>query len=490
MNSILSFCRDHVLGIALAINYFLVISLSVFIILKNKNPSKTLSFLFALAVLPFLGLIVYYFFGQDYRKSKIFEKKYLLNNRRIKEWREQFKLDQEEKEDFKEDYGEGIYKIYSLLKNNARAVLTYDNEVEILINGEVKFKRLREDIHSAKNHIHMEYFVLFDDELGTELIELLCEKAMKGVNVRLVYDDVGSNISSKAKKKMTDAGVAHFPFMPVLFSNSTSKLNYRDHRKIVVIDGSIGYVGGINLDQKYDNSYNNERYWRDTHMRLLGGAVGSLQSSFLLTWNFVTGDQTEIVQDLFPNNKSDSQQPVAIQMAASGPDSDWANIMEALFCAITTARKRIYLTSPYYMPNDAILTALKTAARSGVDVRVILPYESDSWAAQYASDSYIEESLESGIRIFRYCKGFIHAKTMVVDNLFSTIGTANLDYRSFDLNFEINALIYNAAVNSKMAKIFEDDIHACEEVEIERWRERGLWRKLKESFNRLWAPLL
>ncbi len=490
MNSILAFGKDNIWLIALTINYILVISLSIFIILKNKNPVKTLSFLFALAALPFLGLIVYYFFGQDYRKSKIFEKKYILDNDRIKEWRQQFKLDQDEKDSFREDFGEDIYKIYTLLKNNEKAILTFDNDVEILINGEKKFERLREDLSNAENHIHMEYFVLFDDELGTELIEILSKKAQEGVKVRLMYDDVGSDISSKAKKKMTEAGVQHFPFMPVRFSNSTSKLNYRDHRKIVVIDGTVGYVGGINLDQKYDNSYDNDRYWRDTHLRLQGGAVGSLQSSFLLSWNFVSNDETEINQELFPENKPGTHEPVAVQMAASGPDTDWANIMEALFCAITAARERVYITSPYYMPNDAIFTGLKTAARSGVDVRVILPYESDSWAAQYASDSYIEESLESGIRIFRYCKGFVHAKTMLVDDRLSTIGTANLDYRSFALNFEITALIYNKAINDQMAGIFKNDLKECEEVELERWKERGLRRRLKESFSRLWAPLL
>lgn len=490
METILEFIKDNPWRIALIANYLLVISLSFFILLKNKNPVKTMSFLFALAVLPFLGLVVYYFFGQDYRKSKIFEKKYILKNDRIKKWRERVKLQHEERENFKEDFGAGIQKIFKLLKNNEKAVLSFDNDVEILINGEHKFERLRQDLNAAKNHIHMEYFVLFDDKLGTELMEILRKKAQEGVKVRLIYDDVGSDIASGEKNKMTEAGVEHFPFMPVRFSNSTSKLNYRDHRKIVVIDGIIGYVGGINLDQKYDNSYDNEKYWRDTHLRIQGGAVGALQSSFLLSWNFASDDETEINQHLFPEDKPEPQKPVAVQMAASGPDTDWANIMEALFCAISSARERVYITSPYYMPNDAILTAMETAARSGVDVRVIIPYESDSWAAQYASDSYIEESLESGIRIYRYCKGFIHAKTMLVDDELSTIGTANLDYRSFQLNFEITAMIYNKDVNGQMADIFDKDLEECEEVELERWKNRGIKRRLKESFCRLWAPLL
>jgi len=471
-------------------NYVLVILFSVIIVLKNKNPVKTLSFLFALAVLPFLGLLVYYFFGQDYRKSKIFEKKYLFDNEKIKKWRKRFSLDHDEKEDFEDTYGEGIYKIYRLLKNNERAVLTFDNSVEILLNGESKFKNLKEDLINAKNHIHLEYFVVFSDELGSEIIDILCEKAREGVNVRFIYDDVGSSITSKYKRKMSTSGVEHFAFMPVLFSNSTSKLNYRDHRKIVVIDGGIGYVGGINIDEKYDNSRKNKRFWRDTHLRIEGGAVGSLQAYFMLSWNFASKNELEISEKLFPKSKPDNDKPVAIQMAASGPDSDWANIMEAMFCAINSANQRVYITTPYFMPNDSIMTAMTTAARGGVDVRVILPYSSDSWAAQYASDSYIEQCMESGIKVYRYKKGFVHAKTMIIDDMLSIVGTANLDYRSFALNFEINALLYNKDINGQMADIFHDDLTESQQVELERWKERGLARRLKESFSRLWAPLL
>ncbi|MGJ8736460.1 cardiolipin synthase [Zobellia laminariae] len=490
METALQLFNDNLWLILLTINYGLVIVLSFFILLKNKNPVKTLSFLFALAVLPFLGLIVYYLFGQDYRKSKIFEKKYFLDNKKIMEWRANFKLDCEEREDFEETYGEGIFKVYKLLKNNEKAVLTFDNTVEILINGEEKFRRLFEDLRNAESHIHIEYFVLFSDELGNKIIDILIEKAKAGVKVRLVYDDVGSKIARSVKHKMTKSGIEHYAFMPVIFSNSTGKLNYRDHRKIVVIDGKVGYVGGINMAKRYDNSYDNPRYWRDTHLRLRGAAVGSLQSSFLLNWNFASHNEVEIEKSFFPKSKPEMNQPVAVQIAASGPDTDWANIMEAIFCAISSAKERIYITSPYFMPNDAILTALATAARSGIDVRVIVPYESDSWAAQYAGDSYIEYCLESGIKIYRYTKGFIHAKTMVIDDLFSTVGTANLDYRSFSINFEINAMLYNKEINLKLAATFLDDLKECEEVELERWQNRGLTRKLKESFSRLWAPLL
>jgi cardiolipin synthase len=486
----MSFLKENVWSVLLGVNYLLVIVFSVLIVLKNRNPVKTLSYIFVLATLPFIGLLVYYFFGQDYRKDKIFEKKYVDDNDRLKKWRKSFSLNRSERDDLKEFLGEGIYKIYQLMRNNEKAVLTFDNEVNILINGEEKFKFLREDLENAEHHIHMEYFVLFDKGLGSEIIDLLCKKAREGVSVRLIYDDVGSSISKSYKRKLSDSGVKHYAFMPVLFSNSTSKLNYRDHRKIVVIDGDIGYVGGINLDQKYDNTFDNERYWRDTHLRIRGGAVGALQSSFVLSWNFAAKDNMEIEKILLPKQKTATQKPVAVQIAASGPDSDWANIMEAMFCAINSARESILITTPYFIPNSAILTALTTAARSGVEVQIILPYESDSWAAQYATDSYIEQCLNSGILINRYRKGFVHAKTLVIDDMFSSIGSANLDYRSFSMNFEINALIYNRDINQKMRKQFYLDLEDCEEVTLERWKNRNLNRRLKESFSRLWAPLL
>lgn len=486
----LSFLYDNIWLILFGLNYLFVAIFAILILLRNINPVKTLTYLFALAAFPFIGLIVYYLVGQDYRKNKIFEKKHFLDNAKLKKWRSKFKLDREEKEDFEEEFGRDMFKVYHLLQNNQNAVLTYDNEVEILVNGEEKFKRLREDLNNAQHHIHLEYFVIVDDELGKEILEILLKKAKEGVVVRLIYDDVGSDLTRKMKKRLTESSLQHFPFMPVIFSNSTSKLNYRDHRKIVVIDGTIGYVGGINMEQKYDNSYDNERYWRDTHLRIEGSAAGSLQASFLLSWEFVSEDEVDLDESLFPVGKPKSKEPVAVQIASSGPDSDWANIMEALFVAINSANKYIYITSPYLVPNDEIITALGTAARSGVEVCIIIPYESDSLGAQYASDSYIEQLLCSNIKIYRYKKGFIHAKAYVIDDIFSSVGTANLDYRSFSDNFEINALMYNEKIAKKLKKIFKEDLKECEEVDLDRWEERGITRKLKESFCRLWGPLL
>jgi len=467
-----------------------VVIFSVQIILRNKNPVKTLTYIFALATLPFLGILIYIFFGQDYRKNKIFRKKYLLDNSKLRRWREEFKLSWEERKEFKEEFGDAIFKIYNLLRNNDRAVLSYDNDVRILVNGEEKFKELRKDLKNAHSHIHLEYFVIVDDVLGREIIKILCEKSVEGVDVRIVYDDVGSSISHKSKKELNKSGVELYPFMPVMFSNSTSKFNYRDHRKIVIIDGVIGYLGGINLEKKYDNTYNNLRYWRDTHIKLTGSAVGSLQLSFLLSWDFVSKKELGIDQKLFPLDQTPTLSPVAVQIAASGPDTDWASIMEALFAAINGAQDYVYITTPYLVPNDQIITALSTAARSGVDVRIIIPYKSDSFWAQYATDSYIEQLLKSEIKIYRYIKGFIHAKTMVIDDLFSTVGSANLDYRSFGINFEVNALLYSKQTALDLKDLFLMDLNSCEEVDLLRWQTRGIFRKIKESFSRLWGPLL
>jgi len=487
----LDYVQDHLWQLLLVLNYALVIVFSILIVLKNSNPVKTLSYLFALATLPFLGLLVYYFFGQDYRKDKIFSKKYFHDDRKLREWRSRFHMDRQERKDFREKYGDGMYKIYSLLRENEKAVLTFDNKVQILNNGDEKFKSLKEDLRKASNHIHLEYFVINDDPCIGEIFNILIEKASAGVEVRLIYDDVGSRILSATKERLHKSGVLHYAFMPVLYPRFTSKFNYRDHRKIVVIDGHIGYVGGINLHGKYDNSQESAaRYWRDTHLRIEGEAVGSLQASFLLSWDFVADNKFELLDDHFPKTHFSGSDTVAVQIAASGPDTDWPNIMEAIFTAINTARDYIYITTPYLIPNEAILTALCTAGRSGVDVRIIIPYESDSWAAQYASDSYIEQLIISKVRIYRYTKGFIHSKTMVIDDLFVSIGTANLDYRSFSLNFEINALLYDHGKAREMKSIYHDDLKECDEVEKERWLERGLGRKLQESFTRLWAPLL
>ncbi len=473
-------------------NYIVAITAAFFLIRSNQNPRKTVSSLLFLIALPFLGLGIYYFFGLEYRKSKIFKRKDLNANELIHSWNKRLHISNDDLDKYEETFLIDRLKMVKLLRHNQAAPLTLRNNLKVLINGRSKFDQLFEDINNATHHIHLEYFIITDDHMGTQVIDSLIEAAERGIEVKIIYDSVGSDISRTTKNRMTQAGIEHEAFMPVLFSKFTRKANYRNHRKIFIIDGTIGYIGGINISDDYVNEPINHSgtYWRDTHLRIQGHAVKSLQAQWMLNWFFVRRqeDQYDILENYFP--EIDIPENKAVQIAASGPDTDWANIMEALFIAINTAEKSVYITTPYFIPNEAILTSLKSAARSGVEIHIMVPKKGDSWAARYASRSYFEELLESGIYVHWYNRGMLHAKTMVVDGLFSTIGTSNMDYRSFDINFEINALIYDEDISSELNDQFQKDLEYCEEVLADLWLKRDKLNKFKESFCRLWAPLL
>jgi len=482
-----TFIKGNFWTIIIFLNYVIAISAALIIIQKNRNPNKTYSYILMLAIFPFLGLLVYYFFGQEYRKTKIFDRKNIRNKTVIKEVEQELELQPSVLQKIDELLDEKN-KLIKLLHNNERTKLTILNEVDILINGGEKFKHLLEDIKNAKHHIHLEYYIIKDDIIGSKIIFALCEKAKEGVTVRLSFDDVGSKISRKSKRKMKESGIEFYPFMPVLFSQFTGKMNYRNHRKIVVIDGEIGYVGGMNISDNYINYETDERFWRDTHLRIRGEAVKSLQILFLTTWQFVSNNNLKITKNLFPSTQIKTK--LGVQIASSGPDSDWANIMEAIFTAITNAEDYVYITTPYFIPNDEIITAIQVASRCDIDVRIIIPKNSDSWTAEYATNSYIEKLLEANVKVYRYNKGFVHAKTMVIDDVFTSVGTANIDYRSFNINFEVNALIYNETISKNLKMQFLKDVKDSELVEYNSWVKRSRLNKIKESFCRLWAPLL
>jgi cardiolipin synthase len=482
----LEFLKTNFWQILIALNYILALVAVFTVLLKKINPTKTLSYIIVLLVFPFFGLLVYYLFGQEYRKSKIFSRKNVLNQAVVKRIQGKIELNQREVDEL-EDLLNEKSKLLPLLYNNEKSRLTINNEVKLIKNGDEKFKLLIEDLKNATHHIHLEYFVIKDDFTGTKILDLLCDKAKTGIQVRVIIDDVGSSISSKMKHKLKESGVDLHSFMPVLFSRFTGQMNYRDHRKIVVIDGEIGYVGGINISDNYSNTHNT-RYWRDTHIRIVGEAVKSLQILFFTTWDFVTEDKISVSQDYFPEHTCTTKMP--LQIAASGPDTDWSNIMEAIFVAITTAEDYIYITTPYFIPNPEIVKALQLAARSDIKVKIIVPQISDSWIAQYATNSYIELLLEAGVEIYHYTKGFIHAKTMVVDGVFSSVGTANIDYRSFNINFEVNALMYNTDFGSQLVEMFKNDLHDCKQLEFESWQNRSIRTKFVEAIARLMAPLL
>lgn len=483
----LDFLSDHLWTTLLVINYLVVLIVAIYIIRHNRNPVSTLSYILSMVVFPFVGIVVYFFIGQEYRKEKMFVRKRVFDNQKIKVW-EQKLLQSDAELQAHEKLLQGKVKLVKLLQNNQRKPLTFNNEVKVLINGENKFKALFADIEKAEKHIHVEYYIFNSDQIGKKFADKLCQKAQAGIEVRVSYDYVASDLSDTLIEKMKSCGIEIHPFMPVRFPNLARKLNYRNHRKIVVIDGKIGYVGGINVSDEYVNPGKKGIYWRDTHLRVCGDAVKSLQTQFILNWNFVSGKDLEIKDVYYPI--LDAPKGKAVQMTSSGPDSDWANIMEAIFTVVNMAKNYIYITTPYFIPNEQILTALKTASRSGVEVRLLIPHRSDTWITKYAGDSYIQELLESQIKVFHYTKGMIHAKTMVVDDDFVMIGTANMDYRSFEINFETNALVYDNALAREMVAVFEKDMSESQAIDFTTWKKRTHIAKWKESICRLWAPLL
>ncbi len=484
---------DNFWWILLSVNFLLVFITAGYELMHFREPVKSISLIFALFMFPVVGLLVYYFFAQEFRKSKLFNRKKLYDQQIIQDWEDKLMLNEEELIDRYHGRGtiEQKMKLVRLLQNNQKKPVTFKNKVDVLINGENKFSALFEDIKKATHHIHIEYYIFNSGRIGNRLILLLCEKAEEGVKVRVSYDYVASRLSSAAVKKMKSCGIEVYPFMPVWFPNLTRKLNYRNHRKIAIIDGRVGFIGGINICDEYVNFEENPKeklFWRDTHLRIEGHAVKSLQAQFLLNFDFISGKHLEIEDSFFP--KIDIPERAAVQIAASGPDTDWQNIMEAILTAINTADKYIYITTPYFIPNNQILTALCMASRIGVEVKIIIPEKGDSVIARYATNSYIEQLLESGVQVFHYHKGMVHAKTMVVDGILTSIGSCNLDNRSFDINFEINAFLYDKEVAAEMTEVYNKDLKETTELTLAEWMQRPVLEKIREALARLWAPLL
>ncbi len=478
--------KEYLIPVLIVGYYSLVIFAVVKILLENKNPLKTHSYLLLLVLLPIAGLLIYLFFGQDYRRHKFFSRKKAMDSSMVDSIvNNQLNLAFQH-ELIDDERVKGKLNIIKLLLRNNNAFLTKNNKVEMLINGERKFDSLLNDIDKAANHIHLEYYIFEEDEIGKKVLNKLIKKASEGVIVRFIYDDVGSSISLATKVKLKKAGIIAKPIMPV-YLRKFSKANYRDHRKIVVIDGKIGYVGGINIADRYVNK-DGQKYWRDTHLRIEGNAVYSLQIAFLLNWYYAAKEKLSFTRNLFPVIHSTGSN--CVQIAGSGPDTDWASIMQAFFVAINSATKRVWITSPYFIPNEPVLTAIKTAALSGIDVQIIFPHQPDSYIVHAASMSYMKEVLEAGVKVHLYTKGFIHAKTLLVDDVFSSVGTANMDFRSFDQNYEINAMVYSEEFAAELENQFLIDVEQCVPLQLNRWEQRPIRTKLLESVARLLAPLL
>ncbi|MFA5328851.1 MAG: cardiolipin synthase [Prolixibacteraceae bacterium] len=469
--------------------YFLtVVTIAILIILENRNPVKTISWILVLVLLPFAGIVIYLFFGQEYRKTKMFSRKGLKDLEKLRN------LTLEQLDNLPKNHtliNEKLFskrRLINLMLTNSNALLTSDNQVKVLENGEDTFPEIFNAIENARHHIHLEYYIIEDDKIGNYLREMLIRKSTEGVEVRLIFDDVGSwELKKRFIRSMSDAGVKVDCFMKVRFPMLTSRVNYRNHRKILVVDGETAFVGGLNFADRYRDGVPGIGPWRDTHLKVTGGAATALQIIFMADWYFVS---KEILKGEKYFKPFESGNGKLVQMTASGPDSDWESISQAYFMAIASATEYVYISTPYLMPTSDIITALKTSALGGVDVRIIVPGLSDSITPKWGTNSYIEELLEAGVKVYFYQEGFIHSKVIVADDVFSSVGTANLDFRSLETNFEVNAMIYDEEIAGILTKQFLKDQEKSELVSLEDWINRPRMNKIKESFARILSPML
>jgi cardiolipin synthase len=477
------------------IAYFIVLVLvCTRIIYDARSPAKTLAYLLFVVFLPIAGMAFYFSFGINYRKRKIYSKKIIDDDNLARKITDSILTSSLETYREHLSFLQSHRELAYMLAKDSMSALTGNNKVDLLVNGEHKFPEVLAALENAKHHIHLEYYIFENDEIGKAIEDVLVRKAKEGVEVRFIYDDFGSrSIRKNLAKRLKNAGVKAFPFYKVLFILLANRLNYRNHRKIIVIDGSVGFVGGINVSDRYINKNDNptQIFWRDTHLRIEGPGVNYLQYLFLCDWNFCADDHLHPNKIFFPPATSLTvKDDKVVQIAASGPDSDTPTILYSVLEAINLGTREILITTPYFIPGESIMDALIVASLGGVSVKILVPYKSDSVIVNAAARTYYDELIGAGVKIYLYKKGFIHAKTMVVDNKISIVGTANMDHRSFDLNFEVNAIVYDADLASELSTIFYNDLQDAEEIDVTQWNSRPAYNQLIEKTARLISSLL
>lgn len=472
MNDLLSFILVLLYGVS-------ILGVIVVIISENRNPLKSVPWLIVLLLAPIVGLICYFFFGQN------------LSKRRALSRRERKKAENYLEESASIDRPEVPARFQALkrhLINCGHAVPLYGSRYTLYRAGMEKMEALLHDIRRAHHHIHIQYYIIENDRAGAMLREALIERARAGVKIRLLYDDVGSrSVRKRFFDELEALGAEIYPFLHVKFPRFTSKVNYRNHRKVVVIDGRVGYFGGMNIADRY--LYGSKLGpWRDTHFRVEGSIVAGLQNIFLNDW-YATTQLRPTDEELYSYKELHAAEDVA-QLLASGPFGHWRVLLQATCMAVLRARQRIWIQTPYFLPSETLNNALQTAALAGIDVHLMLPERSDAKMVDLAVHSYIDDMIRAGVKVSFYMGGFLHAKTMIIDDELAIIGSSNLDFRSFEHNFEINGFCYNKPLTAELAAAFEEDSRRCHQLSPAEWFRRKRMRRFAESVMRLFSPLL
>ena len=470
----------HWLWYGIYVLIVLIVMLKV--LMDNRQPAKTMAWLLVLWALPLVGIVLYFFFGQNTRKERLISQRSLdqLTKRSMLEFVEQRNL----------RLPDAHRPLMQLFKNQSMALPFKDNLVDIYTSGYQFFPALLQAISRARHHIHIDIYIFDDDALGRLIADTLIDKSRQGVEIRIIYDDVACwKVKNAFFERMRNAGIDIHPFMPVKFPAFTSKANYRNHRKLIIIDGREAFIGGMNFATRYVKGTGRQP-WRDTMLHVTGGAVYGIRRAFLIDWYFV--DRTLLSDRLYypPVNPAINNNCLA-QVVTSGPITEWPDIMQGYVRILLEARRYVYMETPYFLPTEPVLFAMRTAALAGVDVRLMIPRHSDSHIVEWASFSYLLEIIEAGVKVYLYESGFNHSKFLVSDDSISTCGSTNIDFRSFEHNFESSIFFYDEGMALRMKKVFLNDQTQCRTFnEVFQGYHYTFLRRLWTSLVRLLSPLL
>jgi cardiolipin synthase len=454
---------------------------------KNRDITTIWAWMLVLTLFPVIGFLVYFFFGRKLSHRRIFDLRTqeVMGIDQIAENQRRLVDELPSGTEFEDERS-----FIRLFLTNDQAILTQQNAITVFTDGEKLFDKMFADIRAAKHHINVEFYTIYDDELGNELIDLLTEKAAAGVRVRVIFDVWGSAGRHNAMyKRLREAGGQVEGFLMPRWLPFTLRVNNHDHRKLVIIDGNVGYIGGFNIGDQYLGKKEKFGYWRDTHLRVEGDAVLAMQSRFFLDWNATTVEEKlSFSDDYFPSTPVHGD--TAMQIVSSGPESDDKQIYQGYLRMLSMARQEITIQSPYFIPNQAVMEVLEVAARSGVKIRIMIPDKPDHPFVYRATEYYAHQLVKAGVEVFAYDNGFIHAKTMTIDGKIASVGSANMDIRSYSLNFEVNAFLYDEQLTRQLTQLFDEDIKHATQLTIEYFDAQSRWEKFKQMFSRLLTPIL
>ncbi|WP_297706477.1 cardiolipin synthase [uncultured Eudoraea sp.] len=459
---------------------------SLYLLIKDgSKPERIWAWILVIVFIPFIGALLFFFFGINLRRQKMFDLKKEIDYAQFEKFVTKYSTEAEQSISKRHDVTSSYIHLIRLLTRVNSSIISFNNKVRILNDGPETFKAIFESCEKAERYIHLQYYIFIDGELADRFERLFERKIKEGVEVRLIYDAVGSwDLSNKMINRFSEIGVKIFPFMPVRFGR-LARVNYRSHRKILIVDGLVGFTGGINVDDKYIKDDEQLGHWSDTHLKIEGMSVNFLHFVFLSDWLFVTRENL-IKPEMFK-----LMDPIGdVQIVSSGPDTDYPNILQQYLYILYQAKKYVYIVNPYLIPDTTLSMAIKTVALSGIDVRIIVPGNSESVMIHWAVKSYFSRFLNAGVKIYLFQEGFVHSKVIISDDSVCSIGTANLDVRSLEQNFEVNALIYSKEETITMKKQFSVFQKNSKQLTLEEHKARPNIDRVKEKLARLSSPLM